>query len=57
MLAAGFGLNPNVATFIFTIGNILLFDTNYRYELFKAYLYLIGRLDRKYVSNLMEGIL
>lgn len=32
-----------------------LFDTNYRYELFKAYLYLIGRLDRKYVSKLMEA--
>ena len=31
MLAAGFGSNPNVATFIFTIGNILFpgiaFDT------------------------------
>lgn len=32
-----------------------LFDTNYRYELFKAYLYLIGRLDKKYVSKFMEA--
>lgn len=30
------------------------FDINYRYELFKAYLCLIGRLDRKYVSKLIE---
>lgn len=27
------------------------FDINYRYELFKAYLCLVGRLDRKYVQN------
>ncbi|RCX12217.1 uncharacterized protein DFR58_12327 [Anaerobacterium chartisolvens] len=32
-----------------------IFDINYRYELFKAYLFLIGRLEKKYVSKLMEA--
>ena len=30
------------------------FDTNYRYEMFKAYLHLLGRLDKKYISKLTE---
>lgn len=32
-----------------------LFDLNYRYELFKTYLFLIGRLDRRFVSKLVEA--